>query len=97
MVQMNYIDRIIKKYLIKDLQEKTVLLSGPGQSGKTTLSKMISGDKELKREKSMDTGSHVRSVVKWLTNLNLSNLYRKSPGNSKPAGGKNERQKAINS
>jgi predicted AAA+ superfamily ATPase len=43
---MNIMDRMLKKYIIKDLEEKIVLLSGPRQSGKTTLSKMISGDFE---------------------------------------------------
>jgi predicted AAA+ superfamily ATPase len=33
-------DRLLKKYIKKDMEEKIVLLSGPRQSGKTTLSKM---------------------------------------------------------
>lgn len=43
---MDIMDRMLKKYIIKDLEEKIVLLSGPRQSGKTTLSKMISEDFE---------------------------------------------------
>ncbi len=39
-------DRLLRKYIKKDLEEKIVLLSGPRQSGKTTLSKMISEDFE---------------------------------------------------
>lgn len=32
--------------------------------------------KELKREKSMESGIDVLSVIKWLANLNLSNLHQ---------------------
>jgi predicted AAA+ superfamily ATPase len=39
-------DRLLEKYIKKDLEEKIVLLSGPRQSGKTTLSKVISNDFE---------------------------------------------------
>jgi predicted AAA+ superfamily ATPase len=39
-------DRLLKEYIQKDLVEKIVLLSGPRQSGKTTLSKVISNDFE---------------------------------------------------
>lgn len=37
-------ERTLKKYIRRDLQEKIVLLTGPRQSGKTTLAKMISND-----------------------------------------------------
>jgi predicted AAA+ superfamily ATPase len=39
-------DRLLTKYIKKDLEEKIILLSGPRQSGKTTLSKVISNDFE---------------------------------------------------
>lgn len=35
-------DRYLKKHILKDLKEKIVLLSGPRQVGKTTLSKQLS-------------------------------------------------------
>ncbi len=35
-------ERYLKKQMLKDLPKKIVLISGPRQSGKTTLSKMLS-------------------------------------------------------
>ncbi len=35
--------RTLEKYILKDLKRKIVLLTGPRQTGKTTLSKMLSG------------------------------------------------------
>ena len=37
-------ERYLKEYILDDLQKKIVLLTGPRQSGKTTLSKMLSND-----------------------------------------------------
>jgi predicted AAA+ superfamily ATPase len=39
-------ERAIKNYILEDLKEKIVLLSGPRQSGKTTLSRMLVADHE---------------------------------------------------
>jgi len=36
--------RYLEKYILEDLKEKIVLLTGPRQSGKTTLSKMLKSD-----------------------------------------------------
>ncbi len=36
--------RYLEKYLIEDLKKKIVLLTGPRQTGKTTLSKMLKTD-----------------------------------------------------
>lgn len=37
-------DRYLKKYIIEDLDKKIILLTGPRQTGKTTLSKMLEND-----------------------------------------------------
>ena len=37
-------ERYLKKYLRADLEKKIILLTGPRQSGKTTLAKMLSED-----------------------------------------------------
>jgi len=37
-------ERYLKKYILNDIKKKIVLLTGPRQSGKTTLAKMLSSD-----------------------------------------------------
>lgn len=37
-------ERYLKKYILKDIKKKIVLLTGPRQSGKTTLAKMLSNN-----------------------------------------------------
>ena len=47
--------RCLEKYILKDLKKKIVLLSGPRQTGKTTLSKMLmTGDDYFNYDSSED-------------------------------------------
>ena len=41
---MVFMERYLKNYILDDLKKKIVLLTGPRQSGKTTLSKMLSNN-----------------------------------------------------
>jgi len=34
-------ERYLKKYILEDIDKKIILLTGPRQTGKTTLSKML--------------------------------------------------------
>ena len=36
--------RYLEKYILEDLSKKIILLTGPRQTGKTTLSKMLKSD-----------------------------------------------------
>ena len=36
--------RYLEKYILEDLKKKIVLLTGPRQTGKTTLSKMLTAE-----------------------------------------------------
>jgi len=43
-VKIVFMKRYITKYILEDLDKKIILLTGPRQSGKTTLSKMLKND-----------------------------------------------------
>lgn len=43
-VRIVFVKRYITKYIQEDLDKKIILLTGPRQTGKTTLSKMLGND-----------------------------------------------------
>jgi hypothetical protein len=63
------VKRYLEKSILKDLQEKIVLLSGPRQVGKI---KKIQVVKDLKREKTLPDGAEMRRAHQWLAEVSLS-------------------------
>lgn len=56
---MTYIERYIKNQIVRDLQKKIIILSGPRQCGKTTLSKNLKQKYEYLNYDNLDDRSHI--------------------------------------
>jgi uncharacterized protein len=64
-VRIVFMERYITPYIQQDLDQKIILLTGPRQTGKTTLSKM------REREKTFPNGAEIRRASSWLSQLHL--------------------------